>query len=326
MRLPGPLLRIAALAAPLLAQDALGPREALETPRPNRHVLLGLFPEPLGPRRPALTLEAASQFLRPDREQSGDGRSFARVDAEEWTAMADLGMDLGPGRLGLRLRVVHRSGGIADRVFYNWHKVFGMPQGGREAAPMNRLDLRLVRDGRTVAELREARLQLLDTDVSYTLEGGDARQGWRAGGSLQLPTGRDHDFSGSGGLDLLAGAAGWTTAGDFRFHGQVERLHLGLPRNSAWRAALATRTLHRAWAGLGWQGGGRGLLSGLGLDLTVAYAQSPFALDLPRLDAPGWSQHWTLTHTTLPAWSLSLSEEAGSYLNPDLVLALRRRF
>lgn len=306
-----------ALAALLQGQD---------TPRPNRVVWFGIFPEPLPDGRSSLTLEGSSQFLRPDWERTADGRTFARLDGEEWQLTGDLGLALGPGRLCLRLRAVHRSGGWADQLFASWHTAFGMPQGGREMVPTFRLAYHLERDGVVVADLQRPGLHLLDTDVAYVVSGGDAETGWRSGLSLQLPTGKREDFSGSGGTDVLTGAAAWHRIGAFTFHTQAEHVRLGIPVDNPYRRVLARRFFTRAWAGAGWQGQGSGLFSGLGLDLSLAWMESPYRVGIPRVDGPGWSQHWTFSHRALPGWHMGLSEEAGTYVNPDLTLWVGRRF
>jgi hypothetical protein len=317
MRRAGFLAACALLGAGLHAQEA---------PRPNRVAWLAVFPEPLPDGRSALALEATSQFLRPDRERSADGRSFARLDGEEWQLTGDLACTVGPVVLAGRLRLTHRSGGMADQAFVSWHRLFGMPQGGREEVPKGRLAYHLERDGVVVGDLAEPGLYLMDLDLACLWPFGDARRGARLGLSLQLPTGRRQDFSGSGGLDGVAGAAAWVSIGAWRLHGQAEQVFVGVSEGNPIRAVLARRRFSRAWAGCGWQGGGRGLLTGLGLDLSLAWSESPYGTGLPRLDRPALQQHWTFTHRAWAGWSVVLSEEAGSYTAPDLTVAVIRRF
>ncbi|HJV91307.1 MAG TPA: DUF3187 family protein [Holophagaceae bacterium] len=312
------------LAAGLLLMGA--GLAAQETPRSDRVIWLAILPEPLPEGRNALTVEATSQFLRLDRSATADGRTRADLDGEEWQVTSDLALPLGGGFLNLRTRVVRRSGGFADQGFATWHALLGTPTGGREQVPKYRILYRLERDGRVIAQLDRPRTQLLDADLAWVRPFGAEARGARIGASVQLPNGRDDDFSGSGGADLTVGGAAWTTAGAFRFHGQAEHLWVGLPRHSEWRAVMDQRSLNRAWAGMGYQGRGSGILSGLGLDLTWAWMESPYRTGLPRLDRSALQQHWTFTHTRLPRWRFGFSEEGGSYLAPDITAFVGYRF
>lgn len=299
---------------------------AQEVPRPNRVAWFELLPEPLADGRSGVALEGTSQFLRPDRADSADGRSHAALDAEEWQLTLDGAMDLGAGRLSLRLRVVNRSGGFADQAFASWHQALGTVQGGRDLVPKYRHLYSLVRDGREIARLDRPATQLLDADLAWTRTFGDRQAGTRWGVSLQLPNGRLRDWSGSGGPDLLLGGAAWKASGPWRVHGQAEQAWIGLPADSPLRAVMPLRHQARAWAGLGWQGGGPGFWRGLGLDLSLGWAESPYRTGIGRLDRSGWQQHWTLTHRALPGWFFAVSEEAGTYTAPDVTAALGRRF
>lgn len=306
-----------------LVACALG---AQETPRPNRVAWLAVFPEPLPDGTPQLAFEVTSQFLRTDFEQNSDGSTFARLDGEEWQLTGDLPLRLGPGILNLRVRVVHRSGGVADSLFESWHGALGTENGGRELAPQGRLSYHLERNGVLVGHLERPGLHLLDTDLAYVLPWGDGASGGRVGASMQLPVGRRKDFSGSGGLDGVLGFAAWKTFGRWKLHGQAERVFIGLPDDSPYREVLDRRAFSRVWAGVGFQGQGPGLWRGLGIDVTLAYSGSPYRVGIPRIDRNGWQQHWTLSHRALPRWRMTVSEEAGTYVAPDLTTALIYRF
>ena len=312
-------------AAPLALLGAVA-LAAQETPRPNRVPWLAILPEPLPEGRGALALEATSQFLRPDRRETADGRTQAALDGEDWQLTGDLAQPFAGGVFNLRLRVVNRSGGFADQAFASWHALLGTPTGGREVMPKYMLDDRLVRDGVVVASLQHPRTQLLDVDLAWVRTGGTADGGWRWGASVQLPAGRDDDFSGSGGTDLTVGAAGWTTAGPIRLHLQGEHLWVGLPEHSAWRRVMGLRSLSRAWGGAAYQGRDPGFWGGLGLDVTLAWMESPYRTGLVRLDRSALQQHWTFSHRALPRWRFGFSEEAGSYVAPDLTAFVVYRF
>lgn len=305
---------------------ALTPLAAQETPRPNRVPWFELFPEPLADGQGALTLEASSQWLRPDFEQSADGRTRARLDGEEWQLMGDLPWRLGPVILSLRTRLVYRSGGIADQAMQSWHKLWGMPDANRDSRPNFQFSYRLNRDGQTIVELSQPGLHLMDTDLALLLPFGDRNQGARLGLSVQAPTGRMKDFTGNEAWDGVVGGAAWKAWGTFRLHGQAEEVFLGLPSDSALRAVIVKRNFPRAWAGIGYQGAGPGFWNGLGLDITLGYSSNPYHVGISRIDAPTWQQHWTFSHAALPHWRFGFSEEAGSYVAPDITAYVTYRF
>lgn len=294
-------------------------------PRPNRLAWFELFPEPLPDGKKGLMLEGTSQFLRPDRAVSADGRTQVALDAEEWQLTLDDAWALGPSFLAMRLRLVNRSGGFADQAFSSWHGLFGTTQGGRELVPKYREVYSITRDGKVLASLTHPTTQLLDIDLAWVCPWGDAASGGRWGISVQLPNGRLSNWSGNEGVDTLLGAALWKAWGAMRVHGQAEQVWIGLPQDSPLRTVMPLHHLVRAWAGVGVQGEGRGL-RGLGLDLTLAYTESPYRTGVGRFDRSGWQQHWTFTHRAYPRWWLAISEEAGTYTAPDFTLAVGKRF
>lgn len=296
------------------------------TPRPNRVAWFEGFPEPLPEGVSEVAMEATSQMLRPDLERSADRRTFARLDGEEWQFVGDWALRAGSTRINVRARLASRSGGIADQAIWTWHRLFSMPQGGRGDAPKNRLAYHLERDGRVIGDLSRPGLALMDLDVAWVRPFGTADAGGRVGASIQLPTGRQSDFSGSGSTDGLVGGALWRTYGRWRVFGQVERVLLGLPQDSPLRTVMDKTSFSRAWATLGWLGEGPGPISGIGIEVSLAYAGSPYRTGLSRMDRAGWQQHWTFRHARIPRWRFGFSEEAGTFVAPDLTAFVAYRF
>lgn len=303
-----------------------GPLVAQETPRPNRVAWFEGFPEPLPEGVRELAVEATSQMLRPDMERSLDGRTFARLDGESWQLTGDWAMKAGSSRINLRVRLAYRSGGIADQAVANWHGLFGTQRGGRDAVPQNRLAYHLERDGHVVGDLSQPGLALMDLDVAWVRPFGTSDAGGRVGVSVQLPTGKQSDFSGSDGTDGLAGAALWRRYGQWRVFVQAERIQLGLPRGSPMRTVMDRTSFSRGWASLGWQGEGAGFLSGMGVEVSLGYAGSPYRTGIARIDQAGWQQHWNFRHKRLPRWRFGFSEEAGTYTAPDITGFAAYRF
>jgi hypothetical protein len=165
----------------------------------------------------------------------------------------------------------------------------------------------------------------MDADLAVLYPFGDAAAGGRVGISIQVPTGSRDYFSGSGGWDQLAGIALWKSYGLFTFHTQLECAFLDISDSNPYSLVLEKKAQARAWAGIGCQGKGRGVLSGLGLDISIAYTESPYKVGIPRIDRPGWQQHWTFSHARLPRWRFGISEDAGTYTNPDLTAFFQYR-
>jgi hypothetical protein len=259
-------------------------------------------------------------------EVAGDGRTFARFDGEDYCLAFNYARGVGPLVFNLRLRGAWRSGGWADQVFASWHSVLGVPQGGRDMAPKFRFDYTLERDGRLIAQLAKDNAVLMDTDLSALYPFGSSEQGGRVGVSIQAPTGSRSDLSGSGGWDQLLGLALWKAHGSFRFHTQLEYALLGISSTNPYRLAMDSRTQKRAWVGAAYQGGGNRFWNGLGLDITIGYTESPYSVGIPRIDRPGWQQHWTFSHSRLPKWRMGISEEAGTYTSPDLTVFIQYEF
>lgn len=302
-------------AAALLVGAALA---AQETPRPNRVAWFELVPEPLPDGQDRLTFELTSQYLRPDRALSADGRTQAALDAEDWLLTLDQAWDLAGGRFAVRLRAQERWGGLFDQLLVNYHSLLGADSGGRELSPKGLAVMRLVRDGRVVVDAEGARAQLLDLDLAWVRPFGTAEAGGRVGLSVQAPTGRRPDGAGSGSWDEALGAAAWRRIGAFTFRAQGEFVHLGITAANPWSAVVARNHLGRAWAGAAWQGTGPGFWRGLGLSLDLGYTENPFRTGLARMDDPAWQVHAGFTHRTLPRWRFGFSEEAGTYVAPDI--------
>ena len=306
----------------------LGAQEApgMETPRPNRVAWMEIFPEPLPSGRSGMALEFTSQFLRPDRATSGDDRTHAVLQGEEWQLSGDLAAPLWGGYVNLRLRVNVRSGGIADQFLVTYHTFLGTPGGGRELVQKDQFHYRLERDGVVVVDLQKSDTVLMEPDISWVKPFGTEAAGGRFGFSVQLPTGKRENLTGTGSTDGLVGGALWKRSGPWHAFTQAELVFFGLPKDSPLKAVVTQRSFTRAWVGGGYQGTGDGFFSGLGVELSVGYTENPYHVDLARMDKDGLQQHWTVTHKRIPRWRFGISEEAGSYFAPDLTVFASYRF
>jgi hypothetical protein len=304
------LVLAAALAAP-----------AQETPHPNRVAWLSIFPEPLPEGVDQLALEITSQFLRPERTQSLDGRTRAQLDGEDWELVWDLAGELGPGRANLRTRVNHRSGGIADQLIKNWHDLIGVGQGGRESVPNFVDQWYLERDGRVIFDSRQPRTLVQGLDLSYAVPLGDGADGGRLGGSVQVPTGGARIMQSSGGTNVMVGGAVWRTFRFGRLWAQGEEIWIQLPRSSPLRAVVSRGQFWRAWAGIV-----AGPWKGFSLDVSLAYNETPYKTQLVRVDKYGLQQTWVVRHEAIPHWRFGFTEKAGTFATPEITGFATYRF
>ncbi|MCK4585848.1 MAG: DUF3187 family protein [Gammaproteobacteria bacterium] len=113
---------------------------------------------------------------------------------------------------GVRIPLVSHDGGSLDAFIEGWHDTFGLPQGGRDRAPHNRLIYRYSRNGVTLLNLTNATDGVGDVRVNGAWQWrkanrqNDANIALRT--SLSLPTGDSGNLMGSGGVD----AALWVSA------------------------------------------------------------------------------------------------------------------
>jgi hypothetical protein len=294
---------------------------AQETPHPNRDAWMSIFPEPLPEGNNQLALEVTNQWLPPYREESPDGRSHALLMGEDWELIDDLACGLGPGRLNLRTRLDHRSGGITDRLIMNWHNLLGVGQAGRNDVPTFQDKWLLVRDGVVVFDSDRPRTIIQGLDLTYAVPFGDGANGGRLGGGVQLPTGGEAIMQSTGGTNFLAGGALWRTFSFGRVWVQAEDIYNELPKGSPLRAVIDRGQFWRAWAGIV-----VGRWRGFGLDFSVSYNETPYFTELVRLDKYGLQQTWVVTHTRCPHWRFGFTEKAGTFATPEITGFTTYRF
>ena len=247
-------------AADSLGQDAIA--EPLRTVNLNPfHGLNG--PPPSGGARVlapgrtevTLSLDAASHFS--ERERDGE---WALIDGETYRPNVALRRGFGQGwEAFIDVPVVMHRGGVFDGFIEGWHDFFGLPQGGRKAAPRDRLAVRYGRDGETFIDLSESAKALGDVGLGLGYQLPVAPMGLdgialRA--SIRLPTGDEDELSGRGkaGLALSAATSGalpWATeTRRWLWFARVGAVFGGIPKPLA---ALDSRPSAFGGLGVSWQ-------------------------------------------------------------------------
>ncbi|WP_298039703.1 DUF3187 family protein [uncultured Desulfuromonas sp.] len=209
------LLLLAGLTL-LLGPARAWPLELTPFQTANRSPLVlgyGLPPLPDAKRLPAgrtsalLTVDLASNYTESTRD-----REQIVLDGETYRFDLALRCGLSP-TLEVRADIPYIShrGGFLDGFIEDFHDLFGLPQGGRDKAPRNRLLYSYVRDGRQEIALEENTEGLGDVRLSGAWQLYEEEGGLRSAtvfGSLKLPTGDSDRLLGSGSTDLAFGLSG----------------------------------------------------------------------------------------------------------------------
>ena len=135
-------------------------------------------------------------------ERSGSERML--TDGETYRQALAVRQGFGTGWEGLlEISVVSHVPGVFDRFIENWHSFFGLPQGGRDIAPHDRLRFLYVKDGAARVDLddRVSSIGDITLGLGYALnERFLANDGLALRGAIGIPTGDDSVLTGSGGL------------------------------------------------------------------------------------------------------------------------------
>lgn len=129
--------------------------------------------------------------------------------------------------LGLELPIVLQGGGFLDGFILDWHDFWGLPQGGRNTAPKDRLHYSYVKDGIQRLNVQQSKggigdISLLAAYKLFEQQTETDHDTLALRGQLKLPTGDSSALLGSGSVDFavfLTGAMNrnteWGTIGVF---------------------------------------------------------------------------------------------------------------
>ena len=184
-------LLAAVTAAPVYAWDAM--------PAYNQGTLARSFALPIIGES---VVSGRGQFTRSfdydlTTEYYADNNASENLVVDGETSMFTLGARYGIGHnleLSARVPVLVVGGGFMDHFIEQWHKTFGLPNGGREYAARDQRQYRYVRNGVTV----------LDEQGGSGTSLGDVQlgAGWQLSpgvalrGAIKLPTGRESRLTG----------------------------------------------------------------------------------------------------------------------------------
>lgn len=176
----------------------------------------------LRPRRATVT-EGGAWDVRAElayasfEEVSGDDRSLVDLDGE--VAHGALRLRRGVGKemdVEVELGLTFATQGFLDKLIESWHRLLGLPNGGRGFVEDGRYSMRANQIGIDAYELEGNRLALSDVALVVTRELAREDEhpfalAWRAG--VELPLGDDEAGFGNGGIDWGTGLVAERTRG-----------------------------------------------------------------------------------------------------------------
>lgn len=271
-----------------------------------------------------LSFETASNYFSDTR-----GSETLLLDGETHRTAVTVRYGTSQAEWGIEVPYLTHSGGFMDSFIENWHDTFGMPNGGRDQAPRNRLAYIYQRNSSDLLRFTQATRGVGDVRLYGAwpswVDRGAVDIALRS--SLKLPTGKSSELLGSGATDLAVwlsiGCSATACPGNFRWTAGGGVLGLGqgdvLPEMQ--RSLVAFGGLGLAWRALA--------PVVLKADLLV---HSPFYEDsaLKPLDASTvqllLGGTWNITGRT--ALDIGLAEDLRLYTAPDvsLLIGLRATF
>lgn len=165
--------------------------------------------------------ETSSDLLEAGKYEFSITQDIASINVKDHTAREQMFLDgelyrwsligrYGLGQnleLGFELPYVVQEGGFLDGFIVGWHDFFGLPQGGRNIFPRNRMKYQYTRDGVSRLDARPATNGISDMSLLagyqlYAHRDDQNHDTLALRAQLKLPTGDSSDMLGSGSTDL----------------------------------------------------------------------------------------------------------------------------
>lgn len=150
-----------------------------------------------------------SQDLSSNYTVSSNAREHITLDGETYQIVLSARYGFSPHwELGAEVPYLIQGGGFLDSFVIDWHSAFGLPQGGRDAAPKNRLGYSYRKDGVQKLKMDQSGSGIGDLKLTAGYgfyEYGDdvSRDRLSLKAAIKLPTGDSTSLRGSGGTDFM---------------------------------------------------------------------------------------------------------------------------
>jgi hypothetical protein len=233
---------------------------------------------------------------------------------------------------GIDIPYVGQGGGFLDGFIIGWHRFFGLPQGGREDAPRNRLLYSYEKDGSNRLLVNDSGFDVGDVRFYGALQIYDDGEhnprtvALRA--SIKAPTGDSDHLHGSGSTDFAL----WLTASDdYRLPAWLGHFTcFGAMGGMAMTKGNVLREDQRNVAGFGTFGFGWGPAEWIAFKAQVSGHTPFYKSDLRELggDALQLIVGGTLAFSPWTTLDIGVSEDVIVSTSPDVAfhLALKRLF
>ena len=291
--------------------------EPIPLPLPNLNPLTHIYGTPIArPLRPADRIGAATTVASHYVSEANAAETLL-LDGETVQTVLMLTRRVAPAwTLGAGVPHVRHGSGMLDRAINDWHRLFDLSDGGRDAAPLDAFDFYYRRADGSAVRTRVAGGGMGDVQLYADFA---ATRAWSLQTTLKLPTGDAAQWRGSGGADVAVVAATRTpfaVAAPLAFYG-----HLG----ALWRGrgdvlpAQARTGVGLAQAGVAWAPLPRLMLQ-VQLDgHTGFYRDSDLATLGPALQL-GIGGRWQVTADT--GVSFAFAEDVAVATAPDVAFQL----
>lgn len=164
-----------------------------------------------------LVMLALTQDVSSNYTVSSNAREQIALDGETYrtTLYARYGF-MPRWEVGIEIPYIVQGGGFLDSFIVDWHKAFGLPQGGRESAPKDRLSYRYRKDGIQKLKMEQSGSGIGDMSLAagfglYEYRDDASHDLLALRAALKLPTGDSSSLRGSGGTDFMLQMCGSMT-------------------------------------------------------------------------------------------------------------------
>ena len=198
-----------------------------------------------------LTSEIANNFT----SDSSSNESIT-IDGETWRNQLYLRYGLGDRwEFGVSIPHVAHDGGSFDGFIEDWHRVFGLPKGNREAVAQDQLNYRWQKNGIPLVNISNARRGIGDIRLQLTYQlNNTVNRSIALIGGVKIPTGHSDDLFGSDSTDVFSGLyvsqREFFGHADLTFHGSAGAILIGhsdLPLVKNWLGYSSATLIWHRW-------------------------------------------------------------------------------
>ena len=152
---------------------------------------------------------ALNQDLSSNYSVSSGAREQVTLDGETYRLTLAARYGVAPRfEAGIEIPYIVQGGGFLDSFVVDWHNTFGLPQGGRNSAPKDRLNYSYTRDGVRILQMDHTASGIGDIALTggyhlYDVSSTESHERMAIKGMIKLPTGNSSYLFGSGSTDVI---------------------------------------------------------------------------------------------------------------------------